>query len=920
MPKQRIVTNALPPAPKRIPVRVNQPSNYTPTNNKNLGGTLTSNPVRPEISRPVNNFTPNRDFGIPNGSIDIRQPQPKSLTNSPNTPRQSSPVTPTPRTPNQPSNGTMIGGGMGTGAIVGGLVSGMSGGDPIEGAVRGGAFAGGSIAGGLLLGGLAAAAGIPTGGIGGALVLGLGSYGAGMLASGAAGSIYGAAKRGLGFKDPQGVIDSWSTPVDFLPGQEGTPGQVSGAAYRLTNPSWGTLFYSYYGPIQIFKRYDYISMWHQRWFWVIKYAGKQEPPNVPGEIKFEVEYGPWSLFRTDGTSQAQDIAQGTSPGTPSMSINVTNNITNNYNYPNTRSNNSNDTPITLGNKTPTVNNPNSGNKPVDKSVDTSKPQNRSGGSSSSGRRQHYQGDDGYIWTLTKGTNGETYISSNDPSNKVDLTRSDVKESIKQFNKQNDSNQNPTNQLNNHLNSTGKTYEKTVDDEQISSNNTPEIISITNQENTSIINENRPTPTNSVNPIPDNNPNPNRDSNSVVNVINQQQKQGEDLVNNVVNPPVNPPVPESQQNQDYKALLEEQQKITTMLALGTGAVWLANQFSGVTNAVSNNTPTPCQWTADRNTVLTNQETANTQLTTANTTLGVVTNTQLVGINSTVTATNATVNATNSTVTTINTTANTISNNLTGLINTVGTATSTATTTLFGFVTKAYKTLYLDRVYNAMSFLMQVHNTAMLSRNVGESIGYLLSNTLSIFGIKDENDQPLDFGQILGNSVENFIKNIVGEDTYNGASMQWKRLSAIYSAVANIYDLILQNLSGIAEGIQIVGNYTGEIGNALKKGGVVLENAYEWMEDNFRIKTGRLSTIERINEGLESIENTASELTEVTEVWIEGRESVTEINEQVNNIKEQMAINVSEKLEAENQAKTASESPNLANSDLITPEPD
>ena len=87
-------------------------------------------------------------------------------------------------------------------------------------------------------------------------------------------------------------------------------------------------------------------------------------------------------------------------------------------------------------------------------------------------------------------------------------------------------------------------------------------------------------------------------------------------------------------------------------------------------------------------------------------------------------------------------------------------------------------------------------------MGESIGYLLSSALALINIKDVNQQPLDFEEILGNSIQNFLKGMLGEDLYNGIGTQFKRLSAIYNAAVNIYDLLLTNLAGIG-----VRNYRG-----------------------------------------------------------------------------------------------------------------
>ena len=78
--------------------------------------------------------------------------------------------------------------------------------------------------------------------------------------------------------------------------------------------------------------------------------------------------------------------------------------------------------------------------------------------------------------------------------------------------------------------------------------------------------------------------------------------------------------------------------------------------------------------------------------------------------------------------------------------------------------------------------------------------------------------------------------------------WKKTSAIFTAAVQIYELSTNIMAGIAEGLETASQYTGKIGNALKKSGVVLEGAYEWMDENVRVKTGRLRTVQKVIDGI------------------------------------------------------------------------
>lgn len=354
-------------------------------------------------------------------------------------------------------------------------------------------------------------------------------------------------------------------------------------------------------------------------------------------------------------------------------------------------------------------------------------------------------------------------------------------------------------------------------------------------------------------------------------------------------PINPPPYPT--NQTAAASQCQQQAACASNAGGTGS----------TNGSATRT---CGWNLSGPVVMATQATHTLQLTTANTVLGVVTNTQLVNITTIVTA--------------IQSSIVTIGTNVMTIVTTIGTSASVGTATLFGWLNAFSKSIAVDRILNAMSVALQIHNAMMLSRNLGESLGLLITNFLTMIGLKNEKDEALNFSTILGKSIENLIKSIVGEEAYKGAGLAWKKLSAIYSAITNIYELLLNNLAGISEGLEIVGNYTGKIGNALKKGGVILENAYQWMDENIQIKSGRLGAIQKITDGLDTAQNITDNLVEVTEIVQETTESVKQIQTEIKTIEDNVKKKEDEKLIKEDQGKAISKSPNLEKKDLYNPE--
>lgn len=181
-----------------------------------------------------------------------------------------------------------------------------------------------------------------------------------------------------------------------------------------------------------------------------------------------------------------------------------------------------------------------------------------------------------------------------------------------------------------------------------------------------------------------------------------------------------------------------------------------------------------------------------------------------------------------------------------------------TTINDFMKTAWKTTRLDKALNAINTLLLLHNAAMLSRYLFQTLGELTSQFLSVIGIQDETGNPLDINGILGSSIENTAKAVLGEQVYQGVSETWHKASRITSAAANL----LWSIRSINDSLQQITEWTaentGKIGNALKRFRVVGQNAYPWMSEQVNAQSRTRATFNRIREGIETVEDTASSL--------------------------------------------------------------
>lgn len=238
---------------------------------------------------------------------------------------------------------------------------------------------------------------------------------------------------------------------------------------------------------------------------------------------------------------------------------------------------------------------------------------------------------------------------------------------------------------------------------------------------------------------------------------------------------------------------------------------------------------------------------------------------------------------------------------------------------GYFKKAWESTAIDKAINAMNLFLTLHNAAMLSRNLTESVDVLIGNSLSLIGIKNHEGNPIDFSAVIGNAVENFLKSLLGEATYTGVNNNWKKLNTIYQSAVNIMDNLQNIYAGITEAIETGAKYTGKIGNALKRAGVVFEDAYDWMDENIRARTGRMGQIQKVIDGIQTAQEVTDDLTSITSNIQEVTESVGQITTEINNIKAAVNTGESEKESTETTGKTNSQSADINNSDRIPPSP-
>ena len=224
------------------------------------------------------------------------------------------------------------------------------------------------------------------------------------------------------------------------------------------------------------------------------------------------------------------------------------------------------------------------------------------------------------------------------------------------------------------------------------------------------------------------------------------------------------------------------------------------------------------------------------------------------------------------------------------------------------------LQIIRVLTIMGNIASLHNAAMLSRNLAGTLGDAASTVLTairrMIGIP-QGEAEINVNEYLGKEFNEFMEEALGADVWAGTKTNWNKANRILTAASSIVSSI-RSIGDSARAIaEFTANNTGRIGNALKKFGVVGENAYPWMSTNVTARTAFQAKIDRFREGVENLDDAASALTSVAGESINIMDEAQQIKEQWNTL-DNAIKNAEEKPQADNKPRKDKEDASKASS--------
>jgi hypothetical protein len=235
----------------------------------------------------------------------------------------------------------------------------------------------------------------------------------------------------------------------------------------------------------------------------------------------------------------------------------------------------------------------------------------------------------------------------------------------------------------------------------------------------------------------------------------------------------------------------------------------------------------------------------------------------------------------------------------------------------FLEKVARSAKLDKVYNLLTFLTVIHNAQMLSGSIATTLMETLSLGLATAGIKDENESPIDIQAIINSTVENKVKSIIGVENYTTLSDRWKKAVRVYQAAANITYQVRSLWDSAKSLAELTGANVGRIGNALRRDGVVSENAYPSMADNPMMVNSPMQRLQNLEEAASHMNSIASEGYGMTETVAQIKKDQDDFKKLVKEVPITPGVANDAQKAKDDAARAASVSPPISIPDLVKP---
>ena len=186
---------------------------------------------------------------------------------------------------------------------------------------------------------------------------------------------------------------------------------------------------------------------------------------------------------------------------------------------------------------------------------------------------------------------------------------------------------------------------------------------------------------------------------------------------------------------------------------------------------------------------------------------------------------------------------------------------------------------DRVVGMMSMIASVHNAFMLSNNVGQTLFSIFDNLGNIGAliVKPDGDANIDSKAWVTHNLDSLFNTMLGAQQWTTIKASYRAANNIFSTSSNMYNNLRSIHNDSQELLNMVRRDTAELGNALVEEGVISEDNWDVRDPKLKIKSKMLNRLDRMNRGLEDLDNKLEAIEQLTSTLLNIANSAKEIRE-------------------------------------------
>ena len=206
-----------------------------------------------------------------------------------------------------------------------------------------------------------------------------------------------------------------------------------------------------------------------------------------------------------------------------------------------------------------------------------------------------------------------------------------------------------------------------------------------------------------------------------------------------------------------------------------------------------------------------------------------------------------------------------------------------TDIFDLIGRLWNNSLVDKAMQYITMITVIHNAAMLSRGIGDTLGSALDSGLQALGlqIKDKDGNAQGVTQIIGKSFEDLIKGIIGADNYTALTNTWLQANRVYQAGINLLSNIQNILDSTTAVAELTSNRVATLMNSLRNAGVVREDAYRSQTPNTTRFNAFMNKLENLEQGTSNVAAITGNIAATQQAVNELKSNRTEFENAINN---------------------------------------